>query len=58
MAFLFYGYESLFSLSDISKCNINNITNMKSLFYGCQSLSSLPDFSKWNINNVTKIGDR
>jgi len=38
---------------DISKWNINNITDMGSLFYNCKSLSSLPDISKWNTNNVT-----
>ena len=48
---MFDGCSSLSSLPDISKLNINNVTNINAMFYGCSSLSSLPDISKWNINN-------
>ena len=42
---------------DLTKWNINNVTDMSYLFSGCLSLSSLPDISKWNINNVINIID-
>ena len=40
---------------DLTKWNINNVTNMSYLFSNCESLSSLPDISKWNTNNVKNI---
>ena len=40
---------------DLTKWNINNVTNMSNLFYNCRTLSSLPDISKWNTNNVTNM---
>ena len=40
---------------DLTKWNINNITNLGRLFYNCESLSSLPDISKWNTNNVSDM---
>ena len=40
------------SLPDISKWNINNITNRSGLLYKCSSLKPLPDLSKWNTNNL------
>ena len=48
MSYLFFGCSSLKSLPDISKWNINNVTDMHALFTKCSSLSSLPDISKWN----------
>jgi len=45
--------KSLTPLPDISKWNINNVTNMTDIFSYCKSLTSLPYISKWNINNVT-----
>ena len=45
----------IINLPDISKWNINNITNMSSIFRGCSSLSSLPDISKWNTNKVSNM---
>ena len=47
MGYLFNGCKSLLSLPDISKWNINNVTDMEYLFSVCESLSSLPDISKW-----------
>ena len=44
--------SSLLSISDISKLNTKNITNMKGMFSDCKSLISLPDISKWNTNKV------
>jgi len=52
---IFYGCSSLSSLPDISKWNMNKVTDISGMFNGWSSLSSLPDTSKWNINNVTKI---
>jgi len=41
------------SLPDISRWNINNVTNMSCLFLKCSLLQSLPDISKSNINNIS-----
>ena len=45
----------LLSLTDISKWNTKNVTNMSDMFNGCSSLLSLPDISKLNIQNVTNM---
>ena len=55
MSCIFYEYSYLSSLPDISKWNINKVTNISWLFYGCSSLLSLPDISKWNTNNITNM---
>ena len=52
-----YGCESLLSLTDISKWDSQNVTNMRDMFIFCVSLSSMPDISKQNIQNVTKMRD-
>ena len=52
---MFYLCESLEAITDISKWNTNNITDMSYMFYGCNSLISLPDISKWNTNKVTNL---
>jgi surface protein len=41
-------WSSLEYLSDISKWNTKNVTNMSYMFSGCSSLEFLPDISKWN----------
>ena len=40
---------------ELTKWNINNVTNLGRLFYNYESLSSLPDISKWNTNNVSDM---
>ena len=55
MSHMFYWCKSLSSLTDISKWNTNNVSNMSYMFYKCSLLSSLPDISKWNTNNVTNM---
>ena len=45
---LFICYESLSSLSDISKWNTENVTDMTYMFGFFEFLTSLPDISKWN----------
>ena len=55
MTSMFSECSSLSSLTDISKWNTNNVTNMSNIFYWCLSLSSLPDISKWNTNNVSDM---
>jgi surface protein len=55
MGDLFNGCFSLSSLPDISKWNIDNVTNIKYLFNDCKSLSSLPDISKLKIDNVSNL---
>ena len=54
---MFSDCESLSSLYDISKWNLNNIIDMNKLFSGCTSLSSLPDISRWNTEKVTNISN-
>ena len=55
---IFYRYNSLISIPDISKWYTFNVESINYLFYGCNSLVSLPDISKWifvqdnNINNL------
>ena len=55
MSYMFRGCESLSSLPDISKWNINNVNNMSCMFERCSSLLSLPDILKWNTNNVINM---
>ena len=52
MSSIFDGCSSLLSLPDISKWNINNVTNIDRIFYRCSSLISLPDISKWNTDKI------
>ena len=51
---MFKGCSSLISLSDISKWNTENITDIDWLFIGCSSLISLPDVSKFNFKKLNK----
>ena len=51
MSYLFYNYNSLISLPDISRWNTSNVENMSYIFYKCYSLISLPDISKWERDN-------
>jgi len=55
MSSIFYNCSSLSSLPNISKWNMNNVTNISYIFYKCSSLSSLPNISKWNINNAINM---
>ena len=55
LSHMFYKCESLVSLTDISKLNISNVTDINGMFYGCESLVSLPDISKWNTLNVNNM---
>ena len=43
---MLYDCSSLLSLPDISKWNINSVTDMSGMFSYCSSLKSLPDISK------------
>ena len=46
MSGLFSECSLLKSLPDISKWNVNNVTNMRGLFSECSLLKSLPDICK------------
>jgi len=52
----FYYYQQLKNLSDLSKWDIQNSTEIYSLFGECSSLIKLPDISKWNTNNIINFG--
>ena len=43
---------SFYNMPDISKWNINNVTNICGMFCECYSLKYLPEISKWNTNNI------
>ena len=49
------GHSSLKKIPDISKWNIDNITNISCMFANCSSLEYLPDISKWNTNKLNNI---
>ena len=51
-SYMFDECKSLITLTDITKWNTKNITNMSNIFHLCESLISLPDISKWNTINV------
>jgi len=57
MSLVFNRCYKLSSLLNISKGNINNVTDMWSMLSGYSSLSSLPDISKLNTNNVKDMSD-
>ena len=46
MSYMFEECSSLLSLPDISKWNINNVTDMSEMFNRCSSLSSAFNFDK------------
>ena len=52
---MFWNCSSLKYLPDISKWNIDNVTDMSNMFLNCSSLKYLPDISKWNTNNVKNM---
>ena len=55
MCGMFYNCSSLQYLPDISKWNIDNVTNIALMFFNCSSLLSFPDISKWNTTNIVEI---
>ena len=46
MSIMFYNYNLLNSLPDISNWDTSNIIDISHMFSGCESLNSLPDISK------------
>ena len=52
---MFYGCNSLIYLSDMSKWNTENITDMSYMFCDCKSLLCFLNISKWNTSNVTNM---
>ena len=49
---LFNNCSKIFSLPDLSKWNIHNVTNLSYMFNNCSMLSQIPDISKWNTSKV------
>ena len=49
---MFHNCSSLISLPEISKWNIDKVSNLSGVFYNCSSLISLPDISNWNTDDV------
>ena len=54
---MFFKYNSLESLPDITKWDNKNIKYMIGIFSGCSSLHSITDISKWNIKKVMNMND-
>ena len=52
---VFSNCSSLISLPDISKWNLENVTDLGNIFCGCKSLKSLPDISIWNTQKVKNM---
>ena len=52
MSDMFHDCNTLSSLTDISKWDTSNVTDMSSMFYYCIALSLLPDISKWDTSKV------
>ena len=57
LSYVFYNCESLETLPNISKWNIDNAISLKGMFYNCESLKSIPDISKWNTSNVIEMNE-
>jgi surface protein len=51
----FYNCPLLKSLSDLSKWNINFVTDISGIFCNCRLLTSLPDISGWKTDNITDM---
>ena len=47
--------ETLISITDISKWDTKNVTNMSYMFCGCSSLKSIPEIYSWDTTNVTNM---
>ena len=47
--------HTLTSITDISKWDMKNVTNMSYMFCGCSSLKSIPEISSWDTSNVTNM---
>ena len=50
-----FSKSSISFLTNVSKWNTINITDMSHLFDGCSKLTSLPDISDWNTTNVINM---
>ena len=57
MSFMFGDCKSLKSLTDISKWDTENVTNMKFMFNFCSSLKSIPDTTQWQRKNTLRKDD-
>jgi len=55
LSFMFYGCEKLKILSNISKINTENLTNISYMFSYCISLKTI-DISGFNLTKVIKMG--
>ena len=57
LSYIFYNCQSLESLPNISKWNIDNAISLKGMFCNCSKLKSLPDISIWNTDNVVDMSE-
>ena len=52
---MFFDCTSLYSIPDLGKLNISNISIIRSMFNNCISLKELPDISNWDTSKVTDM---
>ena len=52
MKSMFYGADSLISITEQSQWNTKYVTDMSFMFDGCRKLKDLPDISNWNTKKV------
>ena len=55
LSHMFRACKSLISVSDISKWDTSQVTNMRYMFEQCESLKNFPDISEWDTSNVNDI---
>ena len=53
MTYIFYKFNQLKSLPDISVWDMSKVRDISYMFGNCRALKSLPEISKWNLR--TKI---
>ena len=51
---MFQNCESLSSLPDVSKWNMNNVNKMNEMFKNCEMLNNWPKLSRWKIKEDTE----
>ena len=55
MSYMFFFYNKLIKLTDITKWNSINVNTIRGMFEKCESLRILPDISSWNTSNVVDM---
>ncbi len=54
---LFYKFNVLSNISDLSFFNTSKVTSMYIMFSGCSNLRNLSGLANWNLSSVTNMND-